>query len=98
MVKVPVHIIEGLHDSLVPPSNGRYLGDRLPDSQLTILDTGHFPWELDPGQYGAIIAETVARAETVRLRIPPPSADRKAWYQQCNQPWRRPPTRGEQFI
>ena len=73
-VKVPVHIIEGLHDPLVPPSNGRYLADRLPDSQLTILDTGHFPWELDPGQYGAIIAETVARAETVRLRIPPPPA------------------------
>jgi pimeloyl-ACP methyl ester carboxylesterase len=63
-VKVPVHIVEGLHDPLVPPSNGRYLADRLPDSRLTTLDTGHFPWELDPERYGAIIAETVASAET----------------------------------
>jgi pimeloyl-ACP methyl ester carboxylesterase len=62
-VTVPVHIVEGLHDPLVPPSNGRYLADRLPDSRLTILDTGHFPWELDPDRYGVIIAETVASAE-----------------------------------
>jgi pimeloyl-ACP methyl ester carboxylesterase len=75
MVKVPVHIVECLRDPLVPPSNGRYLAERLPSSRLTILDTGHFPWELDPGQYGTIIAEWVARAETVRLRIPPPFAD-----------------------
>jgi hypothetical protein len=75
MVKVPVHIVEGLRDPLVPSSNGRYLAERLPDSRLTILDTGHFPWELDPGQYGTIIAEWVARAETVKLRIPPPFAD-----------------------
>jgi pimeloyl-ACP methyl ester carboxylesterase len=75
LVRVPVHIVEGLQDPLVPPSNGRYLAGRLPDSRLTILETGHFPWELDPGQYGAIIAEWVASAETVRLRIPgPPSA------------------------
>ena len=47
-VTVPVHIIEGLHDPLVPPSNGCYLADRLPDSQLTILDTGHSPGNWTP--------------------------------------------------
>ncbi|HEX9520821.1 MAG TPA: alpha/beta hydrolase [Streptosporangiaceae bacterium] len=62
-VRVPVHIVSGAHDPLVPPSNGRYLAERLPDTRLTILDTGHFPWEQVPGQYSAIVADWVARAE-----------------------------------
>jgi pimeloyl-ACP methyl ester carboxylesterase len=62
-VRIPVHIISGAHDDLVPPSNGRYLAERLPDSQLTILDTGHFAWEQVPGQYAAIVGEWVARTE-----------------------------------
>jgi pimeloyl-ACP methyl ester carboxylesterase len=62
-VRTPVHIVSGTHDDLVPPSNGRYLAQRLPDSQLSILDTGHFAWEQVPDQYAAIIAESVARAE-----------------------------------
>ncbi len=37
-VRVPVHIVSGAHDELVPPSNGRYLAERLPDSRLSILD------------------------------------------------------------
>jgi hypothetical protein len=47
-VRTPVHIVSGAHDDLVPPSNGRYLAQRLPDSQLSILDTGHFAWEQVP--------------------------------------------------
>lgn len=62
-VRTPVHIVSGAHDDLVPPSNGRYLAQRLPDSKLSILDTGHFAWEQVPDQYAAIIAESVARAE-----------------------------------
>jgi hypothetical protein len=37
-VRVPVHIVSGAHDELVPPSNGRYLAERLPDSRLSILN------------------------------------------------------------
>jgi pimeloyl-ACP methyl ester carboxylesterase len=62
-IRTPVHIVSGAHDDLVPPSNGHYLAQRLPDSQLSILDTGHFAWEQVPDQYAAIIAELVARAE-----------------------------------
>lgn len=62
-VRVPVHIVYGAQDPLVPPSNGRYLAERLAGSQLSILDTGHFGWEQAPEQYAAIISETVARAE-----------------------------------
>lgn len=53
----------GAHDPLVPPSNGRYLAQRLPNSQLTILDTGHFAWEQVPDRYAARIAEWVTKAE-----------------------------------
>lgn len=62
-VRTPAHIISGANDPLVPPSNGRYLAERLPNSQLTILDTGHFAWEQVPDQYAAIVTESVARAE-----------------------------------
>jgi pimeloyl-ACP methyl ester carboxylesterase len=46
---------------------GRYLAERLPDSRLSILDTGHFAWEQVPDRYAAIVAEWVGRAE-VRAR------------------------------
>jgi pimeloyl-ACP methyl ester carboxylesterase len=62
-VRVPVHIVYGANDSLVPPSNGHYLAQQLPNGQLTILDVGHFGWEEDPERYAAIISDTVARAE-----------------------------------
>lgn len=64
-IRVPVHIVSGAHDDLVPPSNGHYLAQRLADSRLSILNTGHFAWEQVPAQYAAIIAETVARAEAM---------------------------------
>ncbi len=38
----------GAHDDLVPPSNGRYLVQQLPDSRLSILDTGHFAGSRSP--------------------------------------------------
>ena len=44
-IRTPVQIIAGRHDRLVPPSNAEFLHDRLPESKLDILDTGHFTWE-----------------------------------------------------
>jgi pimeloyl-ACP methyl ester carboxylesterase len=29
----------------VPPSNHRYLNERLPHSKLDLVDAGHFTWE-----------------------------------------------------
>lgn len=63
LVRVPVHIVTGAHDPLLPVSNARYLAARIPGSKLSILDAGHFFWEQVPGQYAAIIADWVARAE-----------------------------------
>lgn len=44
-IKTPVQIIAGRHDALVPPSNAEFLHDRLANSKLDILETGHFTWE-----------------------------------------------------
>ncbi len=32
-------------DWAVPPSNHRYLHERLPHSKLDLVDAGHFAWE-----------------------------------------------------
>jgi pimeloyl-ACP methyl ester carboxylesterase len=50
-IPTPVQIIAGSHDALVPPSNAEFLHDRLPESKLDILDTGHFTWEDGADQY-----------------------------------------------
>jgi len=44
-IRTPVQIIAGRHDPLVPPSNAEFLHERLPDSKLDILETGHYTWE-----------------------------------------------------
>jgi pimeloyl-ACP methyl ester carboxylesterase len=62
-VRVPVHVVVGAGDPLVPVSNGTYLAERIPRSQLSVLDAGHFAWEEAPGQYAAAVADWVAHAE-----------------------------------
>ena len=67
-IRVPVHVFAGVDDPLVPVSNGRYLADRIPGSELTILPAGHFAWEEVPDQFAAIVADLVTRAETGTVR------------------------------
>jgi pimeloyl-ACP methyl ester carboxylesterase len=63
-IRVPVHVFAAADDPLVPVSNGRYLADRIPGSELTILPASHFAWEEVPDQFAAIVADWVTRAET----------------------------------
>jgi pimeloyl-ACP methyl ester carboxylesterase len=44
-IKTPVLVLQGDHDPYVPPANGRYLDERLPNSSYHELDSGHFFWE-----------------------------------------------------
>ena len=67
-IRVPVHVFACDDDPLVPVSNGRYLAERIPGSQLTILAAGHFAWEQVPDQFAAIVADWVTRAETGAVR------------------------------
>ena len=63
-IRTPVHVFAAASDPLVPVSNGRYLAERIPGSELTILEAGHFAWEELPDQFAAIVADSVATAET----------------------------------
>jgi pimeloyl-ACP methyl ester carboxylesterase len=58
-ISVPVQVIAGARDRVVPLVNAIFLEERLPDSVLTILDAGHFVWEEAPAQYGAILMDWV---------------------------------------
>ncbi len=59
-IRVPVHVFAADGDPLVPVSNGRFLAERIPGSELTILSAGHFAWEEIPDQFAALVAEWTA--------------------------------------
>jgi pimeloyl-ACP methyl ester carboxylesterase len=40
----------------VPPVNAEYLHERLPRSELNIIDAGHFIWEDAADTYAALVA------------------------------------------
>jgi pimeloyl-ACP methyl ester carboxylesterase len=61
-IRVPVRVFAAARDPLVPVSNGRYLAERIPGSELTILTASHFAWEEIPDQFAAMVAESVASA------------------------------------
>jgi len=50
-----VEIINGLWDWAVPPSNGKFLDDRLPNSKLDVIDAGHFTWEDNAEEYTNLV-------------------------------------------
>jgi pimeloyl-ACP methyl ester carboxylesterase len=52
----PVQIIAGEYDRFVPASNGVFLAERLPNSQLVTVDAGHFVWEDAPDRYASLVA------------------------------------------
>jgi len=58
-IRTPIQIIAGERDPLVPPANAQYLHDRLPNSQLALLDTGHFAWEDGAEEWGSIALDWI---------------------------------------
>jgi pimeloyl-ACP methyl ester carboxylesterase len=54
-VRTPALIIAGADDTAVPLVNAQFLHDRLPRSQLDIIDAGHFTWEDAATEYAALI-------------------------------------------
>ena len=67
-ISVPVQVFAAAYDPLVPVSNGRYLAERIPGSELTILAATHFAWEEIPDQFATLVADWVTRAETRTAR------------------------------
>lgn len=44
-IQVPVLVIAGKNDPIVPPANNQLLADRLPRNRLSLLDGAHRVWE-----------------------------------------------------
>jgi pimeloyl-ACP methyl ester carboxylesterase len=53
-IQTPVQIIAGARDPVVPPVNAEFLDERLPYSQLNIIDAGHFTWEDAADEYATL--------------------------------------------
>jgi pimeloyl-ACP methyl ester carboxylesterase len=58
-ITVPVTIINGRHDRVVPLANAEFLDQRLPTSRLVIIDAGHFVWEEAPAQYASAVLDSI---------------------------------------
>jgi len=58
-ITVPVTIINGRHDRVVPLANAEFLDERLPTSRLVIIDAGHFVWEEAPAKYASAVLDSI---------------------------------------
>lgn len=63
-IQTPVRIISGRRDKVVPPVNAEYLHERLPHSDLHLLDAGHFIWEDAADEYAALVTDWWAEGFT----------------------------------
>jgi pimeloyl-ACP methyl ester carboxylesterase len=53
-IQTPVLVLQGGHDPYVPPANGKYLDERLPNSRYHEFDSGHFFWEDANDEFAAL--------------------------------------------
>jgi pimeloyl-ACP methyl ester carboxylesterase len=58
-ITMPVTIINGAHDRVVPLSNAEFLDARLPHSHLVVIDAGHFVWEEAPAEYASAVLAAI---------------------------------------
>jgi pimeloyl-ACP methyl ester carboxylesterase len=58
-ITLPVTIINGRHDRVVPLANAEFLDQRLPTSRVVIIDGGHFIWEEEPAKYAAAVLDSI---------------------------------------
>jgi pimeloyl-ACP methyl ester carboxylesterase len=54
-IRTPVQIIAGARDRVVPAVNAEFLHQRLPNSELHLVDSGHFVWEDAAEEYAALV-------------------------------------------
>jgi len=54
-IQIPVQIIAGARDPLVPLVNARFLHERLARSKLDVIDAGHFAWEDRADEYAELV-------------------------------------------
>jgi pimeloyl-ACP methyl ester carboxylesterase len=60
-IQTPVQIIAGRRDEVVPLVNAEYLHQRLPHSEVHVVDAGHFTWEDAATEYAALVEAWCSR-------------------------------------
>jgi pimeloyl-ACP methyl ester carboxylesterase len=58
-VTMPVTIVNGRHDPVVPVGNAEFLHARLPHSRMVLIEAAHFVWEEAPAEYAAAILDSI---------------------------------------
>jgi pimeloyl-ACP methyl ester carboxylesterase len=58
-IAIPVTIVNGRNDPVVPLANAEFVRERVPNSRLVVIDGGHFIWEEAPGEYAAAILDSI---------------------------------------
>jgi pimeloyl-ACP methyl ester carboxylesterase len=69
-IQTPVEIITGSRDPAVPPVNGEFLHQRLPNSKFDLVDAGHFAWEDAADEYAALVKNWWAGGYATTRRAP----------------------------
>jgi pimeloyl-ACP methyl ester carboxylesterase len=69
-IETPVQIIAGQRDAVVPTVNAEYLDERLPHSELHLVDAGHFVWEDAADEYAALVIAWWAGGFKTRATTP----------------------------
>jgi pimeloyl-ACP methyl ester carboxylesterase len=59
-ITMPVTIINGRHDRVVPLANAEFLDERLPNSRVVLIDGGHFIWEEAPTEYASTVLDSIS--------------------------------------
>lgn len=59
-ISMPVTIVSGRDDRVVPLANSEFLDERLPNSHLEVIDGGHFIWEEEPARYAAAVLDSIS--------------------------------------
>ena len=54
-IHTPVRVIAGRFDQVVPLANAEYLVNRLPNSDLAVIEAGHFIWEDAAEEYATLV-------------------------------------------
>jgi pimeloyl-ACP methyl ester carboxylesterase len=65
-LQVPVTVVSGRHDHVVPLSNAEFVAERVPLGRSVVLDAGHFLWDEVPDQYAAAVLAAVHTAQVSR--------------------------------
>lgn len=55
-IEIPVNVVSGAKDPVVPRVNAEFLVERLPNANLALIDAGHFIWEDGADAYAAEVA------------------------------------------